>query len=80
MAKAQKHRITAPAVEHMYCINMFGENKSDLQYREGEDFAAGFFRTRKIRVGYISHAVPNLLWEISHPHAVSLPLARLDLP
>ena len=27
----------------------------------------------------ISHEVPNLLWEILHPHALSLPLARLNL-
>ena len=28
----------------------------------------------ELRGGIISHAVLNLLWEISHPHAVSRPL------
>ena len=32
-------------------------------------FCPGVFQS-----GFISHAVLNLLWEISHPHAVSLPL------
>ena len=37
------------------------------------------FSSKKIRRGFISHAVPNLLWEIGHPHAMSMPLARVDL-
>ena len=40
----------------------------------GGDFAAGLFRHGIFRSGFISHAILNLLWEISHPHAVSRPL------
>ena len=49
------------------------------QYREGAYFAPGLFWLRKFRHGLILHAVPYFLWDILHPHAVSLPLARLDL-
>ena len=47
---------------------------------EGGGFWNGLFCMRKSRCGFISHAIPTLLWEISHPPAVSLPFARLDLP
>ena len=43
-------------------------------YRGGGNFAAGLFRHGIFRSGFISHAILNLLWEISHPHAVSRPL------
>ena len=42
--------------------------------------APGFFCTRTFRSEFILHAVLNLVRKILHPHAVSLPLARLDLP
>ena len=48
-------------------------------YRGRGAFDEGFF-CRKFRRRFISHAVPNLLWEISHPDALSLHLGGRDLP
>ena len=51
-------------------------------YRGGRGIALEFFCTSKFRHEFISYAVPNLLWEIeviSHSHAVTMPLAMLDL-
>ena len=47
--------------------------RRDASRRGGGRFAAGIFRRGIFRSGFISHAVLNLLWEISHPHAVSRP-------
>ena len=46
----------------------------------GGGVAPGSVRTRKFQCGFISHAAPKLLWEISRRHAVSLPSTRLGLP
>ena len=45
-----------------------------MQYRGGGGVAVGNFRRGIFRSGFILHAVLNLLWKISHPHAVSQPL------
>ena len=53
-------------------VNINRRHVYQIQGRGG-GFAAGNFRQRIFQSGFISHAVLNLLWEISHPHAESQP-------
>ena len=47
------------------------QTRSETKNQGGGDFAAGNFRHGIFESALISHAVLKLLWEISHPHAVS---------
>ena len=42
------------------------------------DFALVFSRMSRFRQNFISRIVPSLLWEILHPHAVTLRLSLLN--